>query len=203
MKSQGFTLLELLVALAIFAMLAALGWKVFDMVLQSKQRNAQHEQQLSQLQQAYLQIQRDLTQAVAAPASVAGQGQSALIIDSERLQFSKGGVSDPLLQDKPPLERVEYQYDAQQSKLYRLKYSHLSRVATAQPLSSVLLSDVQDLKMTALNPEEQSTWPTGMANLYSHGVQLALPRGLKFNFRYAETEYTWIFSLVEQPNKEP
>ena len=40
---QAFTLVELLVAIAIFAVLSMLGWKVFDYLLKVKDRNAEHE----------------------------------------------------------------------------------------------------------------------------------------------------------------
>jgi len=43
MKSKGFTLVELLVAIAIFAVLSALVWKVFDYIIQPKDRNVVHE----------------------------------------------------------------------------------------------------------------------------------------------------------------
>ena len=60
----GFTLIELLVSIAIFAVLSALGWKIFDYLVKVKDRNAQHEAALSELQESYQQIQRDLLQAM-------------------------------------------------------------------------------------------------------------------------------------------
>jgi len=56
---RGFTLVELLVAIAIFAALSALGWKVFDYLIKVKERNSIHEQNLARLQEAYQQILRD------------------------------------------------------------------------------------------------------------------------------------------------
>jgi general secretion pathway protein J len=63
-KRSGFTLVELLVAIAIFAVLSALGWKVFDYLIKIKERNTQHEQRLGQLQEAYQQVLRDTVQIV-------------------------------------------------------------------------------------------------------------------------------------------
>jgi len=40
---SGFTLVELLVAIAIFAVLSLLGWKIFDYLLKVRDRNAEHE----------------------------------------------------------------------------------------------------------------------------------------------------------------
>ena len=61
---HGFTLLELLIAMAIFAMLAVVGWQVFDGLNRAKERAQYHADQLSELQYAYLQIQQDMRQVV-------------------------------------------------------------------------------------------------------------------------------------------
>ena len=89
---SGFTLVELLVAIAIFAVLSALGWKVFDYVSKVKERNATHEEKLSQLQEAYQQILRDTIQAVPLTANINGDIQPALILQNGRFNFSKSGA---------------------------------------------------------------------------------------------------------------
>lgn len=193
---SGFTLIELLVAIAIFAVLSALGWKIFDYLAKVKARNSQHEQYLEQLQDAYQQIQRDTLQAVPIVANQAGQLEAAMQLDNQRLSFSKTGVSDPLKQGLPPDERIEYRYNADEKTLYRLKYRHLNSTRGEQPLSSVLLNQVDQYQIVVLNPDALPKWPNAAMNLYEQGANPRLPRGIKVSFSQRDVAYEWVFSLL-------
>ncbi|ENV15987.1 type II secretion system minor pseudopilin GspJ [Acinetobacter guillouiae] len=190
-KSTGFTLIELLVAIAIFAVLSALGWKIFDYLIKVKDRNVIHEENLGQLQGAYQQIQRDTLQIVPISARSGEEIEPALGLDNQKLSFSKTGVTDPLKQGLSPYERIEYVYNAQEKKLYRLKYSNLNRNNSEQPLSSVLLADVDQYRIDVLNPTELDRWPNDMIK-----NDRQLPRGIKIKVTIRDIEYEWIFSLL-------
>ncbi|MEK5750436.1 type II secretion system minor pseudopilin GspJ [Acinetobacter variabilis] len=196
MKSKGFTLVELLVAIAIFAVLSALGWKVFDYIIQTKDRNAVHEQRLSQLQDTYQQILRDTVQAVPLTANINGDIQPALVLQNGRFNFSKTGVTDPLEEGISPDERVEYQYRADEQKLYRLKYRNLNQTGRDQPESSVLLSDVEQFQIVVLNPNEMTQWPDSSFDLNRIEQKQRLPKGIKINLMVNGVSYEWIFSLL-------
>ncbi|MCV2450489.1 type II secretion system minor pseudopilin GspJ [Acinetobacter johnsonii] len=195
-KRSGFTLVELLVAIAIFAVLSALGWKVFDYLIKIKERNTQHEQRLGQLQEAYQQVLRDTVQIVPVTANVAGQVQPAVMLQNGQLTFSKTGVTDPLMQGIPPEERVEYIYKADEKKLYRYKYKNLNQTGNVQPETSVLLDSVDQFQIMLLNPNEMAQWPE--VTLSENDVTQAkiLPRGLKINLTVNEVSYEWVFSLL-------
>lgn len=190
-KIKGFTLIELMVAIAIFAVLAALGWKIFDYLSKVKDRNAMHEQNLGQLQQAYQQIQRDTLQTIPVTASLGQQILPALQLENQRISFSKTGMTDPLKQGIASFERIEYVYNAQDKKLYRLKYANLNLSEAAQPLSSVLLNDVDQYQISVLNPNEGDRWPD--ENAFN---ERQLPRGMKIKVMIRDVEYEWVFSLL-------
>lgn len=190
-KIKGFTLIELMVAIAIFAVLAALGWKIFDYLSKVKDRNAMHEQNLGQLQQAYQQIQRDTLQTIPVTASLGQQVLPALQLENQRISFSKTGMTDPLKQGIASFERIEYVYNAQDKKLYRLKYANLNLSEAAQPLSSVLLNDVDQYQISVLNPNEGDRWPD--ENAFN---ERQLPRGMKIKVMIRDVEYEWVFSLL-------
>ena len=195
-KRSGFTLVELLVAIAIFAVLSALGWKVFDYLIKIKERNTQHEQRLGQLQEAYQQVLRDTVQIVPVTANVAGQVQPAVMLQNGQLTFSKTGVTDPLMQGIPPEERVEYIYKADEKKLYRYKYKNLNQTGNDQPETSVLLDSVDQFQIMLLNPNEMAQWPEVVLSENDVTQAKILPRGLKINLTVNEVSYEWVFSLL-------
>lgn len=194
---KGFTLVELLVAIAIFAVLSALGWKVFDYLAKVKDRNAMHEANLEQLQESYQQILRDTMQAVPLTANVKGQQQPALVLHNGRFNFSKTGVTDPLQQGISPHERVEYQYRADEKKLYRLKYRNLHQTGNDQPESSVMLDEVEAFEIVVLNPNELSSWPESSVDSQQTEQLRLLPKGIKINLTVRDVQYEWIFSLLQ------
>lgn len=196
MNKNGFTLVELLVAIAIFVILSALGWRVFDHVRITRDQNAVHEQKLNQLQQGYQQILRDMVQTVPLTANFNGDIQPALVLQNGRFNFSKTGVTDPLEQGIAPDERVEYQYRADEQKVYRLKYRNLNQTGRDQPESSVLISDVEQFQITALNPNELSQWPESGLDLNKIENKQLLPKGIKINLTVQGVQYEWLFSLL-------
>ena len=185
-----------MVAIAIFAVLSALGWKVFDYIVKTKDQNVIHEQRLGQLQQTYQQILRDTVQAVPLTANINGDIQPALVLQNGRFNFSKTGVTDPLEEGISPDERIEYQYRADEQKLYRLKYRNLNQAGQDQPESSVLLSEVEQFQIIVLNPNELTQWPDASADLNQLEHKQRLPKGIKINLTVNGVSYEWMFSLL-------
>ncbi len=197
---SGFTLVELLVAIAIFAVLSMLGWKVFDYLLKVKDRNAEHEMHLFALQDAYQQVLRDSLQIIPLTANDGRQLQAAFALNDQHFAFSKAGVSDPLKQGLSPYERIEYRYDSAQKKVYRLKYSNLNIPNRVQPISSTLLDNVDQFKVMALNPQELTQWPENISDPNNIAELKKLPLGLKIQLTVAGTDYEWVYSLLT-PNQ--
>lgn len=195
-SALGFTLVELLVAIAIFAVLSALGWKVFDHIISTKDQNTMHEQRLSAVQQGYQQILRDTIQIVPLTSNLNGEIRPALVLQNGRLSFSKTGVTDPLQQGISPNERVEYQYRQDEKKLYRLRYQNLNQTGREQPDSSVLLENVDQFQIVVLNPDELSEWPKNGVDLEKIIEKQKLPKGIKITLTIYEVEYEWLFSLL-------
>lgn len=197
MTQRGFTLVELLVAIAIFAILSTMGWKIFNHVVSVRDRNVEHEHHLMALQSAHQQILRDSLQIVPLEGSVRQNKRPALVLDEDTFHFSKVGVSDPLRQGYAPTERIEYRYRADEQKLYRLRYRHLNSDGRDQPDSSVLLENVEDFKILVLNPELLTRWPDNQQDQSQDPAALKyLPKGIQVVLTVQGTEYVWTYSLL-------
>lgn len=180
---QGFTLLELLIAMTIFAVLALAGWQVFDGLTRAKERAQYHADQLSELQYAYLQIQQDMSQIVpyqkvtaqaAAPTANRPEGapespvpevkKSAptspplLRLEPEQLSFVRFADPDPRYQSSPALVQVTYLIEGEQ--LIRRQFTQIGEAQQAVSLDSVLLTEISGATWQAYTPEVSSRFPS-------------------------------------------
>ncbi len=80
-RFAGFTLLELLVAVALMAVLAVLGWRGLDSVLTGRERIAARSDALRDLSAAFTQLEDDLRRAW--PARLLGPGMPVLAFVAE------------------------------------------------------------------------------------------------------------------------
>ena len=184
MKSNhGFTLLELMVAMAIFAMLAVAGWQVFDGVNRARERAQFHADNLAVLQYAYLQLQQDMNQMIPYQA-VDTQGANSLIsnaasnntendntnnsnqenapapesfmsLDSERISFVRFADPDPRYQSSASVQHIEYIFADE--RLIRRQYTSLASDSIS--LDSVLLEGVTAGRWQAYLPELSAKFP--------------------------------------------
>jgi len=181
MKYQrGFTLLELMVSMAIFAMLAVAGWQVFDGVNRARERAQVHADHLAVLQYAYLQLQQDMAQVIPyqAPSS---QNISAtnnntnasdstnsntqakeiapepfMSLDGEHVSFVRFADPDPRYQSSTSVQRIEYIFIDE--RLIRRQYTGLEGDSVS--LDSVLLNGVTAGRWQAYMPEPSAEFPT-------------------------------------------
>lgn len=203
-KTKGFTLVEVLVAIAIFAVLSAAGWRVFDQLIKTRERNQQHADHLLQLQSAYNQLLRDIQQITPLSGKLATTEYPALVLQQELLQFNRAGVIDPLQQGLDAFEFVEYGYDSQKQALIRYKSPYVYRQDVQLMQADVVLAPIYDLRFQVLDPDVQDAWPAQAvvdtdATKY---VLTKLPKGVAVNFKYQEQEYRWVFALTKNLNIE-
>jgi general secretion pathway protein J len=162
-EQGGFTLLELVIAIAIFALLGLASWTLFDSVVRVQQGTQSHERELRKLQRAVAVIERDLLHIA----------QQPVVPDPTQLQLVRSNWRNPL--DLPRSER--------QVLTYRLDNGVLWRDSRAEGAQSVqrqkLLDDVRDLRWRLYDSQVgwRADWPTGPNQKAPLAVEMQVSAG--------------------------
>ena len=162
-KNCGFTLLELLVAVAIFAILATLSYGGLNSVLKNRVVTDEQAAQLHQLQIALTIMQRDFQQLTNQTArDEFGDRRSALFVDANSealIEFTRSGWRNPAGQLRGTQQRVRYLLEEEQ--LYREYWPHLHRGPETETIRATLLDAVQDVTFNYrdANGGWHDTWP--------------------------------------------
>ena len=168
----GFTLLELLVALAVFSVLAAISYGGLNKILTGSAHSSQQMDRLAELQRAFVRVGRDLEQAVVRPVrseygdsmpAFAGKGleykQTELLFE-----LTRNGWRNPLGRERSHLQRIAY--GIKDNKLIRFRWAVLDRAQDSEPTESELLTDIKSIKVRFLDQQNlwQPEWPLDNPN---------------------------------------
>ncbi len=162
-RARGFTLLELLVALAIFAIMGAMAYGGLNSVLRAADGSREAADTLGRLQLTFGLLQRDLLQAVDRPARDAyGTEQPAMARgrDGETLiRFTRLGQRNPAGLARASLQRVRYRLVG--GDLLREWWAHADRGDEAPTGRRRLLREVETVELRFLDGAGrwQDQWP--------------------------------------------
>ncbi len=163
---SGFTLLELLIAIALFALLGLATYRMLESVLRSDEVVRAQEIQLRQLSRAVWRLEQDLIQAVPRPVRDGyGDEQNAFIgqlagaAGGASLELTRSGWRNPTGMRRANLQRVRWQLAG--DTLERLYWVVLDRDLDSEPRVQKVLDDVSALRIRYLdaNGNWQEEWP--------------------------------------------
>ena len=200
-KQAGFTLLELLVALGIFALLAAMAYGGLNTVMKAKAVTDKHATRLSQLQMTFLWLGRDIEQTVERSIrDEYGDNQAAVLgVEAGRyqLELTRAGWRNPAGRARSNLQRVAY--GLRDGELIRAYWRVLDRAQDSQPLETVLLDGVNKLELRFLDDKNQWTdsWPDNTLGSQSGDTPSAPPRAVEVTVETeAEGSITRLFRVA-------
>ncbi|MCC5855664.1 MAG: type II secretion system minor pseudopilin GspJ [Idiomarina sp.] len=165
-RQQGLTLIEVLIAIMIIALIGLASALVLSQMTASERNSAEHHKQLAELQFALLMLDRDVRQMVVRPVRQVPEERRRIYVtnsgdltdsDSGGLAFVRAGWTNP----QGILPRAELQpvvYRARDNVLQRL-YTPFVDDATQDPAIQDLLTGVTEFTVTFYhNGEELERW---------------------------------------------
>jgi general secretion pathway protein J len=199
-RQRGFTLLELLIAVAIFALVGAMAYSGLQQVLDQNAHTRVQSQRLSDLQKAYAIIQRDLEQLTERKIrNEFGDTIDALVGGSgfNGVEFSRAGHANPAGFLRSDIQRVAYVPD--QETLLRRTWRVLDRAQDSLPDEQVLVEGMQRFSVRFLDQanEWQDQWPPQAAQLGA-GIVVGMPRAVEVQLELDDVGIlNWLFGLPE------
>ncbi len=150
---RGFTLIEILIAMAIFTLIGLASTGLLTTVIDSNDISEERFHKLQALQRAVTTIERDLQQAVARSIRVDGEKRSVVMAggkvdgsDDDGIGFVRGGWHNP--QQMLPRSTLQYvAYRLRDNRLERLYSTYVDNVIGYEPKIRVLLEDIDGFKV--------------------------------------------------------
>jgi len=165
--AEGFTLLELLVALAIFALLAVMAYGGLSKVLKTKDILDEQLDRLAEVQRTFTFLERDLLQLI--PRDIRDefgdtrpflQARDPLLNSGEPLlSLTRSGYANPLGVARSELQRVDWRL--KDEVLYRDTWPVLDRAQDSRPRALPLCMRVQAFRLRFLDTKKKwhDQWP--------------------------------------------
>jgi len=204
---RGFTLLELVVVIAIFGVMSVMAYGGLASVLDSRARVETALNRTAALQKAYLRLRNDFQQVESRPIrNEFGQGQPAFIASPElaRTEFTRGGWRNPLGHERSTFERVSYRLDDR--KLLRETWRVLDRAQDSAPVKTELLDGLKELRWRFLDAgrQWQTRWPADLSQTAEASVGAAPPQAVEITLVTEDSgELVFLFRTGVTPRTGP
>ena len=161
MRIRGFTLMEMLVALGIFAAIGVISAQLLRQTIDVSDAVINRGDRLVEIQRAMNVISRDFRQVVKRTVrDEFGDATYPFELDNFGvLKFTKAGWSNIMNRPRSTLQRVEYYFET--GSLIRRYWPVLDRTEVSEPFEQVLLTDVESFEFAILDGQgiDQTVWP--------------------------------------------
>ena len=182
--ARGFTLIELMVAVVIFAIISVVSYRIISSLVTTKQVAGAAQEKWGNLSLTMSNLGNSFNRTI--PLLVRDQDGNILpaiygkpklngVYDSQLELSLSGYVGDEVLGNSPP-KRIGYRFYS--GSLYLVSWPALNRVVTTQPEIDLLADNVQTFVVTYLYPDSEwrDSWPP------IGGDPASVPKGVKLSF---------------------
>jgi general secretion pathway protein J len=167
---RGFTIIEVMIAIFIAAVMFAIGYGAINQALRDRDAINASQARITEIQRGMRVVAQDFAQLMARPArDITGNGQliAAVLADNTNnmlLTFTRSGWSNPAGLPRPAEQRVRYSY--QQEALIREHWLAVDPALNTEPRQRVLITKVKSVELRFLDPVSRSwrtDWPATKA----------------------------------------
>jgi len=188
---KGFTLLEMIVAVAIFAVMAGIAYSGLNHTIKTGIQVNESNQRLSEFKLALSYFSRDWLQVSSRKVrNQYGDEENNIVIANNSIHFTRGGWPNLLQRKRSNMQRV--QYLLVDDKLLRRHWLSLDQGIGEEPFDSVLLHNVEALEVNFIDASDKSidTWPDEISQ---NGNQ---PIALKISINMTQLGKVWRYLEV-------
>lgn len=210
MRTRGFTLIEVMIAIFVSAVMFAIGYAAINQALRDRDEINTAQARVTEIQRGMRVVAQDFAQIIARAArdtSGTGQLMPAVMADARDntlLTFSRGGWSNPAGLQRPAEQRVRYRFI--DGALVREHWQAVDPALNVEPRQRVLITRVTAAEVRFLDPvsrEWRTDWPanaaaTGTVNPAQADIVL-LTRPVAIEFTIVLEDWGRVQRLFEIP----
>jgi general secretion pathway protein J len=210
MRQRGFTLIEIIVALFISAVMLAIGYAAIERALRDRDGITTAQTRVTEIQRGMRIIAQDFAQIIARPArDLSGTGDLAPAVvatgtDTTLITFTRAGWSNPAGIQRPAEQRVMYAFV--EGQLVRDYWLSVDPALNAEPRERVIFTNVKSVEIRFLDPvgrNWRTQWPAIISNngpMTAGSIDLTLrPRPLAIELTIEFEDWGRIVRTFEIP----
>ena len=176
---KGFTLLELLVAMSIFALISVMAYTGLNSVMKARLILEQNMDRLNQIQKTMLFMTRDFNHIInRSIRDEYGTTQAAIlqpILGDPLVEFTRTGYPNPLAIKRSNLQRIAYRIE--ENTLYRQTWQVIDRAQDSQPYQAKLCDKVSALQFRYL--DNGGSWHEQWPPANSQSTASPIPKAIE------------------------
>jgi general secretion pathway protein J len=177
-SNNGFTLIEMIIAVAITLVMMAIGYTGLNHTIKTADQVGEANLRLSELQFGLAYFTQDWMQV--SPRKIRnqyGDEENNIVIENNSIVFTRSGWANLLQRQRSELQRVQYLLIDR--NLVRRHWRSLDQGIAEEPLSTVLIHDVDSFVVNFINPSENEIpdWPN--ESTQNVGSPIALKIGIE------------------------
>lgn len=191
LRNKGFTLLEMIVAVAIFAVMAGIAYGGLNQTIKTGNLVGESNQRLSEFQFALSYFSRDWLQVSSRKIrNQYGDEENNIVLADNSVTFTRSGWSNLLQLKRSNLQRVQYLLI--ENNLVRRHWLSLDQGIGEESFDSILLRNVDRFEVVLIDVSEKAieTWPNTISGNNSQ------PVALKVSLKIAQLGEIWRYLEV-------